>query len=60
MTAGRIICAPLANGATATSGPSGQNSSMLKLFSQADALLVRKPHCPPLEDGATVEIVPLD
>lgn len=37
-----------------------QDSSMLKLFSQADALLVRKPHAPPLEDGATVEIVPLD
>ncbi|MBN9545806.1 MAG: molybdopterin molybdotransferase MoeA [Alphaproteobacteria bacterium] len=37
-----------------------QDSSMQKLFAQADALIIRKPHAPPLEDGAAVEIVPLD
>jgi len=37
-----------------------QDSSMLKMFAHADALIVRKPHAPPLEDGATVEIIPLD
>ena len=37
-----------------------QDSSMLKVFAEADALIVRKPHAPLLEDGATVEIIPLD
>jgi molybdopterin molybdotransferase len=37
-----------------------QDSSMLKIFSQSNALIVRKPHAPPLEDGAAVEILPLD
>jgi len=37
-----------------------QDSSMLKVFAEADALIVRKPHAPLLEDGATVEIISLD
>jgi molybdopterin molybdotransferase len=37
-----------------------QDSSMLKIFSQSDALLVRKPHAPALSDGAAVDILPLD
>ena len=37
-----------------------QDSSMLKFFAEADALIVRKPHTPSTEDGAMVEIVPLD
>lgn len=37
-----------------------QDSSMQKLFAEADALIVRKPHAPPTEDGAVVEILPLD
>jgi molybdopterin molybdotransferase len=37
-----------------------QDSSMLKIFSQAQALIVRKPHAPALPDGAQVEILMLD
>ncbi len=37
-----------------------QDSSMLKIYSQSDALIVRKPHALPLADGAAVEILPLD
>jgi len=37
-----------------------QDSSMLKRFAEADALIVRRPHAPPLADGAMVEIIPLD
>ena len=37
-----------------------QDLSMLKLFSQADALIVRKPHAPSLADGAAIEILPLE
>ncbi|MBS0279833.1 MAG: molybdopterin molybdotransferase MoeA [Proteobacteria bacterium] len=37
-----------------------QDSSMQKLFAEADALIVRKPHAPPAEDGSVVEILPLD
>lgn len=37
-----------------------QDSSMQKLFAEADALIVRKPHAPSMDDGAVVEILPLD
>lgn len=37
-----------------------QDSSMQKLFAEADALIVRKPHAPAMEDGAVVDIQPLD
>ena len=37
-----------------------QDSSMLKIFSQSDALIVRKPHAPILAEGAAVEIISLD
>ena len=37
-----------------------QDSSMLKVFSQADALIIRKPHAPALADGAAVDILLLD
>lgn len=37
-----------------------QDSSMQKIFAEADALIVRKPHAPPAEDGAVVEVLPLD
>jgi len=37
-----------------------QDSSMLKIFSEADALIVRKPHAPALKDGAPVEFLPLE
>jgi len=37
-----------------------QDSSMLKIFAQADALIVRRPHAPLLEEGAAVEILPLE
>ena len=37
-----------------------QDSSMLKIFSHAQALIVRKPRAPALPDGANVEIVMLD
>ena len=37
-----------------------QDSSMLKLFSEADALIMRKPHAPALADGAAIEILLLD
>ena len=37
-----------------------QDSSMLKIFSQADALIVRKPHAPPVADGAMVEFISLE
>jgi molybdopterin molybdotransferase len=39
---------------------SAQDSSMLKIYSRSDALIVRKPHALPLADGAAVEILPLD
>lgn len=37
-----------------------QDSAMLQVFSQSDALIVRKPHAPALSDGAAIEILPLD
>lgn len=37
-----------------------QDSAMLKIFSMSDALIVRKPHTPALEDGAAIEVLPLD
>jgi molybdopterin molybdotransferase len=37
-----------------------QDSSMLKILSQADALIVRRPHAPPLMEGDAVEIVLLE
>ena len=37
-----------------------QDSSMLKIFSDADALIVRAPHAPPLEDGALVDLLTLE
>ena len=37
-----------------------QDSSQLKLFSEAEALIVRKPHAPSLSDGAAIEILALD
>jgi molybdopterin molybdotransferase len=37
-----------------------QDSSMLKIYSRSDALIVRKPHAVSLTDGAAVEILPLD
>ncbi len=37
-----------------------QDSSMLRIFSQSDALIVRKPHALALADGATAEILPFD
>lgn len=37
-----------------------QDSSMLKMFAEADVLIVRKPHALSSEDGATVEIISLD
>jgi molybdopterin molybdotransferase len=37
-----------------------QDSSMLKNFSQAQALIVRKPHAPALSEGADIEILMLD
>ena len=37
-----------------------QDSSMLKIFNHAQALIVRKPRAPALPDGANVEIVMLD
>ncbi len=37
-----------------------QDSAMLKLFSMSDALIVRKPHAPALEEGATIEVLLLD
>jgi molybdopterin molybdotransferase len=37
-----------------------QDSSMLKLFSEAEALIVRKPHAAALTDGAPVEILLLE
>ncbi|MGZ5928844.1 MAG: molybdopterin-binding protein, partial [Rhizomicrobium sp.] len=37
-----------------------QDSAMLKIFSQADALIVRPPHGPALDEGAAVEILDLD
>jgi molybdopterin molybdotransferase len=37
-----------------------QDSSMQKIFAQADVLIVRKPHAPPTEEGAAVEVLPLD
>jgi molybdopterin molybdotransferase len=36
-----------------------QDSSMLKLFRDAEALIVRKPQAPALTDGAPIEILPL-
>jgi molybdopterin molybdotransferase len=37
-----------------------QDSSMLKAFSDADALIVRASHAPPLEEGAPVEVLMLE
>jgi molybdopterin molybdotransferase len=37
-----------------------QDSSMLRIFSQSDALIVRKPNAPALPDGSAIEILMLD
>jgi molybdopterin molybdotransferase len=37
-----------------------QDSSMLKLFSEADALILRKPHAPPAAEGSALEILLLE
>ena len=37
-----------------------QDSSMLRTLSQADALIIRKPHAPSAESGEIVEFLPLD
>jgi len=37
-----------------------QDSAMLRIFSQADALIVRGPHAPAIADGAAIEILPLE
>jgi molybdopterin molybdotransferase len=37
-----------------------QDSAMLKIFSEADALIVRRPGAPPLDDGAAIEILDLN
>ena len=37
-----------------------QDSAMLRRLALADALILRAPHAPPLEKGATVEIIRLD
>jgi molybdopterin molybdotransferase len=37
-----------------------QDSAMLKIFSEADALIVRPPHAPALSDGASIEILDLN
>jgi molybdopterin molybdotransferase len=37
-----------------------QDSSGLRIFSQADALIVRRPQAPALSEGADIEILPLD
>jgi molybdopterin biosynthesis enzyme len=33
---------------------------MLRVFAQADALIVRKPHAPALAEGAPVEVITLE
>ncbi len=37
-----------------------QDSSMIATFAQADALLIRPPHAPPLPAGSPVTVLPLD
>jgi molybdopterin molybdotransferase len=37
-----------------------QDSSMLKAFSEAEVLILRRPHAPALEDGAAIEILDLE
>jgi len=37
-----------------------QDSSMLRIFSQADALIVRKPHAPSVREGAMVDFIALE
>jgi molybdopterin molybdotransferase len=39
---------------------SAQDSSMLKIFAEADALILRAPNAPALDEGAAIEILPLD
>lgn len=36
-----------------------QDSSMMRTFARADALILRAPHAPPLEAGAAVEVIDL-
>jgi molybdopterin molybdotransferase len=37
-----------------------QDSSMMSLLAQSGALIVRRPHAPPVQAGGAVEILPLD
>ncbi len=37
-----------------------QDSSGLRIFSQSDALIVRRPQAPALSDGADIAVLPLD
>ena len=36
-----------------------QDSSMLKMLAASDVLIVRKPHAPALERGATIDVLAL-
>ena len=55
----RATCAPGLDGLPLATPFPRQDSSMLRLLSRADALLVRAPHAPPLPAGAPVEIIEL-
>ncbi|MBU6500157.1 MAG: molybdopterin molybdotransferase MoeA, partial [Rhodospirillales bacterium] len=56
----RARLAPRDGGLPLASPFDRQDSAMLRLFTQADALILRPPHAPPLAAGATVPIIRLD
>ena len=56
----RATLAEDGEGALVATPFSRQDSSMLRLMAQADALILRPPHAPALEAGALVKVIRLD
>jgi molybdopterin molybdotransferase len=49
-----------ADGALVATAFARQDSAMMKLLAEADALILRAPHAPALAAGAMVEVIRLD
>jgi molybdopterin molybdotransferase len=56
----RAALTPAADGTLTATAFARQDSAMLRLLAEADALILRPPHAPALDAGAAVEIIRLD
>jgi molybdopterin molybdotransferase len=56
----RATLATADDGSLVTTAFARQDSAMLRTLAQADALILRPPHAPALQEGATVPVIRLD